>query len=248
MPIYIEEARNNALLNEYYDDIIVLHDEDQLDDTTLRELISRGPNDTPSDEAIDIAHYAIAQEAQEIVVLLEHRWNEDELGTFDETDALDEISAYINDHFNLNVDKAIAENTDPVLVYSILFEEEEIPGLPDPYDEPSEFAEQYADFILHITHLDPSNKADLVHLIENVRGSSYTVAVAGRIDPSLFYEEPDEVVFHNPAIVVGGLETDDVEAQDFSGTITTPRSRLVKADMLEKVYGGDATSCEVCLP
>lgn len=237
MTSYVKEALNNELLQPTYgDDFIQLEDDDQMSEEDLRKLILHGAPDAASEHALEIVNATIARESSGIVSSLAEIWNEDLYGVFDDEKAYDEIATYINDKLFVNVDKLLAENAGPVLVQSTLFDEDDFPHLP-PSDAGEMFSKSYADKIVSETGLDTSEKDRVVDMIQSVHGYSYTVAVAGKIDPSILFEEISAVSFNNPTIVIGDFKTGDLQAEDFEGNVVVDRFALEKADIVEDTYG-----------
>ena len=239
MSTYVEHAKNTNLLEENYTDLVTLAYDDILDKENINLLIATGDYSTQS---LDLIDFAVAGEAKQVTDNLQETWD-DVWGEFDYVEAIDEIGAYINDHFEQDVDRELAANTDPVIVYSRVMDEDYFDDVSD--DGSEVFIEQYADKIVNTFGFSPNDRPRVVDLLNNVHGYVYTVAVAGKIDPEVLTDDVDDVVFENPSVVVGDFITGDLWADEFDGSFKVYRFSLIKGDIIDDTHGGFHTDCTV---
>lgn len=242
MSDYIEHAKNANLLEDSYDSLATLTYEDFLDPENVNLLVYFGDVNDNDDQILEIIDYATAYEAEDVTSKLSDIW-EEEWGQFDHAQAVDDIAFYIKDHFEQDIVKELAENTSPVLVYSVVMNEDSFDNVPDIGSD--EFMEFYAEKIIQRLALSPTDKEKLIDVLNNVPGCLYTVAVAGNIDPSVLLEDTETVTFKNPSVVVGSFETGNLWADEFDGNVTVDRFTLVKGDIIDNTYGGFHSECEM---
>lgn len=211
MPTYIEIAKNSNLLEENYTDLVTLASDDVLDKESIELLIATGDY---SSQARDLIHFAVASEAEQVTNSLQETWD-DAWGTFDYAEAVDEIGTYINEHFEQDVDRDLAETTGPIIVYSEIMDEDSYDDVPDIGSD--EFIEYYADKIISKFGFNQSDRPEIVDLLNNVPGYAYTVAVAGTIEPATLIEDVSNVVFENPSVVVGDFTVGNLWSDEFEG-------------------------------
>ena len=120
MSIYVSEAKDASLLSSEYVDLVTLDDEDVLNEQQVEELLEQGESDSVTQMIQELTAQAIAYEATDVMTRLSELWDVEHMDPFDELSALDEISLYINDHLNQDVQEELISNTDPAVVRPLL--------------------------------------------------------------------------------------------------------------------------------
>lgn len=120
MSIYVSEAKDATLLSSEYVDLVTLDDEDVLNEQQVEELLEQGESDSVTQMIQELTAQAIAYEATDVMTRLSELWDVEHMGPFDELSALDEISLYINDHLNQDVQEELILNTEPAVVRPLL--------------------------------------------------------------------------------------------------------------------------------